>query len=217
MKNFDYVIFDFDGTVTDTGEGILKSLRYSFEKMNHDIPDLADMRKFIGPPIYYSFTHFYGVSEDQVSEYIFHFRDRYKKLGIFECCLYDGVRETILKLRENGVKIGIASSKPLYLINAVMNTLKITELFDAVVGTALDESNHSGKTELVLESMEKLGAKDKSRVLMVGDRYFDIDGAKGAGVKSCGVTYGYGSREEFEEHGADFIVDSAYDIEKLVL
>lgn len=217
MSKFDYVIFDFDGTVADTGEGILKSLEYSFVQMNHEIPDLADMRKFIGPPIHYSFTHFYGVSEEEVGEYIRHFRARYREKGIFECCLYDGVEETIKRLRENGIKIGIASSKPLSLIYAVMKTLGVTELFDAVVGPDLDDSNHSGKTELVRSSMEKLGASDNSRVLMVGDRYFDIDGARGAGVSSAAVLYGYGSREEFDEHGADYIVKSAYEIADIAL
>ena len=125
--------------------------------------------------------------------------------------------DTLKTLRENGIKIGIASSKPVSLIYDVMNYLKITELFDAVVGTQFDDSNHSGKKDLVLQSIEKLGATDKSRVLMVGDRYFDIDGANGAGVDSCGVLFGYGNEQEFKEHGATYIVGSAGEIVKLAL
>ena len=217
MRKYDYVIFDFDGTVTDTGEGILKSLQYSFEQMGDSVPDLSDLKKFIGPPIHYSFVTFYGVKEEDVPKYIEKYRERYRRIGIYECCLYDGMLDTLKTLRENGIKIGIASSKPVSLIYDVMNYLKITELFDAVVGTQFDESNHSGKKDLVLQSIEKLGATDKSRVLMVGDRYFDIDGANGAGVDSCGVLFGYGNEQEFKEHGATYIVGSAGEIVKLAL
>ena len=217
MNKYDYVLFDFDGTVTDTGEGILKSLQYSFEAMGHEVPDLKDLKKFIGPPIHYSYTTFYGISEDQVGDYIKKYRERYRAKGIYECYVYEGMRETIEELRSKGVKIGIASSKPVSLIYDVMNHLGITELFDSVTGVTVDDSNHSGKTFLVLECMEKLGATDKSKVLMVGDRKFDIDGATGAGVDSCGVLFGYGSREEFKEHNATYIIEKSQDLLDIVL
>lgn len=217
MRNYDYVIFDFDGTVADTGEGILKSLQYSFEQMGREVPDLSDLKKFIGPPIHYSFVTFYGVSENEVEQYIEKYRERYRKIGVYECFVYDSMLETLKTLRKNGVKLGIASSKPIKLVYDVMEHLKLTEYFDAVVGTRFDDSNHPGKTDLVLQSMEKLEDSDKSRTLMVGDRFFDIDGAAGAGVDSVGVTYGYGSREEFMEHNATYIVDSPKEILNIVL
>lgn len=217
MRSYDYVIFDFDGTVTDTGEGILKSLQYSFEQMGHEVPDLSDLKKFIGPPIHYSFVTFYGVSENEVEQYIEKYRERYRKIGVYECFVYDSMVETLKTLRENGVKLGIASSKPIKLVYDVMEYLRLTEYFDAVVGTQFDDSNHPGKTDLVLQSMAKLEDSDKSRTLMVGDRFFDIDGAAGAGVDSVGVTYGYGSREEFMEHNATYIVDSPKEILNIVL
>ncbi len=216
MNKYDYVIFDFDGTVVDTGEGILKSLQYSFQQMNHEVPDMSDLKKFIGPPIHYSYTHYYGISEDEVGMYIKKYRERYTEKGIYECALYEGFLELIYALKEKGVKIGIASSKPQRLIYAVADYLKITDLFDAIVGVKIDDSNHSTKTGLVLESMDMLGATDKSKVLMVGDRLYDIDGARGAGVDSCGVLWGYGNEEEFKEHGAAFIVEKPSDIEKLI-
>lgn len=217
MSKYDYVLFDFDGTVTDTGEGILKSLQYSFSAMGHEVPDLSDLKKFIGPPIHYSYTTFYGISEEDVGDYIKKYRERYREKGIYECYVYEGMRETIETLRNKGVKIGIASSKPVSLIYDVMNHLGITELFDAVTGVTVDDSNHSGKTFLVLDCMEKLGAADKSRVLMVGDRKFDLDGASGAGVDSCGVLFGYGSKEEFLKHNATYIIEKAEDLLDIVL
>lgn len=216
MAAYDYVIFDFDGTVVDTGEGIIKSLQYSFEQMGREIPDMSELKKFIGPPIYYSYTHFYGVSEEEVGTYIKKYRERYKEKGIYECHLYDGMKELLVSLKERGVKLGIASSKPEHLIYSVGDYLGVTELFDAIVGVKIDDSNHSTKTGLVLEAMNQLGAKDKEKVLMVGDRCFDIDGAAGAGVKSCGALWGYGSRDEFVEHKADYIAENPADVINLL-
>ena len=215
MRKYDYVIFDFDGTVTDTGEGILKSLAYSFEQMGQPVPDLSDLKKFIGPPIHYSYVTFYNVPENEVAEYLRKYRERYRKIGIFECFVYDGMRQTLESLRSQGIKTGIASSKPIKLVYDVMEHLGLTGLFDAVVGTQFDDSSHAGKTDLVLECMQKLGAV-RERTLMVGDRYFDIDGAKGAGVDSVGVIYGYGSREEFEEHNATYIIKKPQELLEIV-
>lgn len=217
MAKYDYVIFDFDGTVVDTGEGILKSLQYSFEQMGREVPDLDDLKRFIGPPVHYSYTHFYGVSEEEVGMYIKKYRERYKIKGIYESRVYDGIIWLLDKLRANGIKVGIASSKPEHLIYSVADYLGITDKFDAIVGVRIDDSNHSSKTGLVLEAMKKLGATEKEKVLMVGDRCFDIDGAKGAGVDSCGVLWGYGNEAEFRAHGADYIVKKTSEIEKIAL
>lgn len=217
MRKYDYVIFDFDGTVVDTGEGILKSLQYSFREMGRDVPFSDDLKKFIGPPIHYSYTTYYGVSEEDVGEYIKKYRERYRAKGIYECALYKGFPEILDYLHEKGVKVGIASSKPESLIYDVANYLGITEKFDAIVGVQIDDSNHSSKTGLVLESMKKLNAEDKKKVLMVGDRCYDIDGASGAEVDSCGVLWGYGSKEEFREHNATYIVSDTEELLKKVL
>ncbi len=217
MRKYDYVIFDFDGTVVDTGEGILKSLQYSFSEMGREIPDLNDLKKFIGPPIHYSYTTYYGVSEQEVGKYIKKYRERYRAKGIYECALYKGFPEILDELHEKGVKVGIASSKPESLIYDVANYLCVTEKFDAIVGVQMDDSNHSSKTGLVLEAMKKLDAEDKKKVLMVGDRCYDIDGAAGAEVDSCGVLWGYGSKEEFREHNATYIVSDTEELLKIVL
>lgn len=217
MRKYDYVIFDFDGTVVDTGEGILKSLQYSFREMGRDVPSSDDLKKFIGPPIHYSYTTYYGVSEEEVGEYIKKYRERYRAKGIYECALYKGFPEILDALHEKGVKVGIASSKPESLIYDVANYLGITEKFDAIVGVQIDDSNHSSKTGLVLESMKKLNAEDKKKVLMVGDRCYDIDGASGAEVDSCGVLWGYGSKEEFREYNATYIVSDTEELLKIVL
>ena len=217
MNKYNTLIFDFDGTVVDTGEGILKSLQFAFEDQGDPIPDLSDLKKFIGPPIYYSFTTFYGVPEARVADYIKSYRARYRQKGVFECVPYPGMVETLEALRTHGVKLGIASSKPESLIYDVMRYLDLTALFDAVTGTAFDDSRHASKTDLIEATMEKLGATDKARVLMVGDRLYDLDGAAGAGVDSCGVLFGYGSEDEFRAHKATHIIASPFELLALVI
>lgn len=216
MATFDYVIFDFDGTVADTGEGILKSLQYSFTAMGDPAPDLSDLKKFIGPPVYYSYTHFYGISEEKVDLYIKKYRERYREKGIYESEVYPGLENLIISLKEQNIKVGIASSKPESLIYSVADYLEITDMFDAIIGVKSDNSKHSTKAGLISRATEELGATDKDKVLMVGDRLFDIDGAHEAGVKCCAALWGYGNREEFEEHNADFIVEQPKDILKLL-
>ncbi len=216
MAYFDYVIFDFDGTVADTGEGILKSLQYSFVAMGDPAPELKDLEKFIGPPVYYSYTHFYGVPEEKVDLYVKKYRERYREKGIYESKVYDGLVELINSLKENGIKVGIASSKPESLIHSVGDYLGITDLFDAIVGVKTDNSKHSSKAGLISQAMTDLGATDKNKVLMVGDRCFDIDGAHEASVKCCAALWGYGDEEEFKAHNADFIVKYPKEIKNLI-
>lgn len=216
MNKYSTVLFDFDGTVVDTGEGILKSLQYSFSEMGNEVPELSELKRFIGPPVYYSFTHFYNISEDEVGDYIKKYRERYKVKGIYESRLYDGMKELLIELKKMKIKTGVASSKPEHLIYSVADYLGITELFDVIVGVKVDDSNHSSKTGLILEAMKALGEEDTEKVLMVGDRCFDIDGATGAGVDSCGALWGYGNREEFLQHYATYIAQKAEDVLKMV-
>lgn len=213
---FRYILFDFDGTVVNTGEGILKSLQYSFYEMGHEVPSQEELKKFIGPPVYYSFTHYYGIGEDKVGDYIRKYRERYKREGIYECELYKDMLTLLGTLKDSGYTLGIASSKPEHLIFDVADYLDITKYFDAVVGVKSDASRHTTKTGLILEAMDKLGVSDKSQVLMVGDRHYDITGAKGAGVSSCGCLWGYGNKEDFQECDADFIIEDPLDLLNLL-
>lgn len=216
MSRYNYVLFDFDGTVVNTGEGILKSLQYSFREMGDEVPTRDELKKFIGPPVYYSFTRFYSIGEDKVGDYIKKYREKYKREGIYECELYSNMLPLLSALKDSGVILAVASSKPEHLIYDVADYLDITKYFDAIVGVKTDDSNHSSKTGLILEAMEKLNVSDKSQVLMVGDRHYDISGAKGAGVASCGCLWGYGNKEEFIECEADFVVSDPMEIIKLI-
>lgn len=214
---YSYVIFDFDGTVTDTSEGIIKSFAYSFEQMGREVPDLSDRNKFIGPPLEYSYITFYAVPKEEAPVYLAKYRERYSVKGIYECEMYGGMKDLLVKLKEDGIKIGIASSKPERFVIEVAEFLGISEFFDVKVGIAIGGSSHPSKKELIQTAMEKLGVTDKKSTLMIGDRFYDIEGAKQAGIKSCGVLWGFGDENEFLEYGADYIASTPEEIRKIVL
>lgn len=215
MPNYDIVLFDFDGTLVDTSEGIFKSLIYALESDGVPEPPESVLRKFIGPPIYDSFKNLFGYDEDKIQYMINKYRERYKVKGIYELEIYDGIVDLLKKLKENNIKVATASSKPRVFIERILEKFELAEYIDYIGGTDFDEKNN-GKAAILLNSLEQLGCKDKSKAIMVGDRKFDIDGAKGAGIECIAVRYGFGNDEEFIRHGAEYIVDDAKGIEKII-
>ena len=215
MANYDAVLFDFDGTLFDTSRGIFESLIYALKCAGSDEPDEATLRKFIGPPIYDSFLNLFHFDEDKIEFLISKYREHYSGGGLYELDIYDGIPELLKTLHENGVKIATASSKPKVFIEKILNKTGLIEYFDYIGGTTFDEKGAT-KTGILLGAIENLGCTDKSRVIMVGDRKFDIIGAKGAGIATIAVLYGFGNRAEFEEYGAEFIVSDTKEIENII-
>lgn len=216
-KKYEAVLFDFDGTLVDSSEGIFKSLIYAFEADGREIPPPETLRRFIGPPIYDSFKNLFGYSDDKIEWMIQKYRERYSTKGYAEVTVYDGIPELLKRLNDNNVKVATASSKPIIFIEKILDEKNLLRYFDYIGGTGFDEVKlGSGKTGIVLNALEQLGVRDKEKALMVGDRKFDIEGAKGAGIETAAVLYGFGSREEFEEHQAEYIVHNAKDIEKII-
>lgn len=208
-------LFDFDGTLFDSSEGIFKSLAYAFKADNKPEPTEAELRRFIGPPIYDSFKNFYGYSDDKIDFMIMKYRERYRELGVWESVAYNGIPELLNKLKDSGIRLATASSKPTHFIEMILKKHKLYDLFDFVGGVTFDETS-SDKTEIINNALNVLGA-DKETSIMVGDRKFDINGAHGAGIPCIAALYGFGSREEFTENNADFIVSTPKDIEKIIL
>lgn len=215
MRNYDAVLFDFDGTMVDSSRGIFHSLIYALKCAGADEPDETTLRKFIGPPIYDSFLNLFHFPEDKIEFLIKKYRENYSAEGLLMLDIYEGIPELLKALHENGIKTATASSKPKVFIERILKSTGLDEYIDYIGGTQFDEKS-AGKTAIVLDALENLGCTDKSRVLMVGDRKFDIDGAKGAGIKTAAVLYGFGSREEFEEHEAEFIVNNAEEIKDII-
>ncbi len=215
MANYDAVLFDFDGTLIDSSRGIFESLIYALKCGGVDEPDMATLRKFIGPPIYDSFKNLFHFSADKIEFEIKKYREHYSTGGLYEYDIYEGIPELLKALHENGIKLATASSKPRKFIEIILEHSGIGKYIDYIGGTSFDEKGAT-KTGILLNAMENLGCTDKSRVIMVGDRKYDIDGAKGAGIATIAVLYGFGSREEFEEHGAEFIVENTKEIENII-
>lgn len=211
---YDAVFFDFDGTIADTGVGIFNSVSYAIAAMG--FPPLPDdrLRTFIGPPVFDSFRRELGMNEEEAAKAVEKYRERYSESGIYQLEVYDGIEELIKELKNSGIKVAIASSKPEKFVKRLIDYLKIDNLIDFIAAPESDKAPDK-KTALVERAVKHFGV-DKSRALMIGDRYFDIDGANGAGVESIGVTFGYGSREELEKAGATYLADNSEDIRIII-
>lgn len=209
------VLFDFDGTLADSSEGIFKSLIYAFQCDGKPAPDEATLRKFIGPPIYDSFKNLFGYTDGKIDFMIKKYRERYRKTGYSETRIYDGIPELLCALREKGIKIATASSKPTVFIKQILEEHGLYGCFDYVGGTQFDNIS-SDKSAILQAAMDALGVSAQETV-MVGDRLFDIRGAKGVGVPCIAVLYGFGSRAEFEEYGAEYIAQTPAEVKTLIL
>lgn len=214
MKKYDTVFFDLDGTIIDSGEGVSNSVLYALEKFGIN-ETRENALRFIGPPLADSFKDFYGFDDEKATKGIEIYREYYREKGIFECYLYDGIRELLIKLKENGYKVVLCTSKPEEYAHRVLRFFEIFDLFDYACGATMDEKTRATKDEVMAYAFETSGAQ-REKTLMVGDRKFDINSACKFGLDSVGVTFGYGSEEELKASGATYIADSAKEIEKLL-
>ena len=217
MKKYTTVLFDLDGTLTDPGEGIANSVAYALNKYGINVDDKKELYKFIGPPLYESFSSFYGFSEEKAREAITFYREYYKEKGINECKLYDGIKELLQGLKNAGYKISLATSKPEIFAHRVLDNYGIHSYFDFIGAATTDEKTRSTKEQVIEYVLASLNVTDTSKLVMIGDRLFDINGAKQFGIDSIGVTFGYGSYEELEKAGATYIVNTPEEIEKILL
>ena len=203
--NFDTLLFDLDGTLTDSTEGIVRCLEYALERMGFDIPE--DTNKFLGPPLYRSFAEFCGMNEEQVNEAVRIFRERYSTVGLFENRVYDGVPEMLKRLRDGGKRIMVATSKPEVYAVRIFDRFGLSQFFE-IVGGANINGTRNDKDEVIEYVLGKAGISDRSSVLMIGDRRQDVIGAHKTGLKCMGILWGFGSIEELTEAGADFIAET---------
>ena len=213
---YKYILFDLDGTLTDSAEGITKCVQYALKALGVDEPYLNKLRPFIGPPLVECFMKLYGFTEEQAKFGTAKYRERYKDTGIYENKVYPGVPEMLAQLKNSGLRLALATSKPLVFAQRVTDYFDLSQYFDYICGPDLTGSHLPAKADVIADAMQKLGIADKSEVLMVGDRSHDILGAKACGIKAVGVTYGYAAPGELEEAGADFIVHTPQEIAELI-
>ncbi len=213
---FDYLFFDLDGTLTDPALGITNSFIYALKYFGIEIPSYEKLCSFIGPPLPETFKTQFGFSEEKASEGVKKYREYFAEKGLLENSVYPGIPELLSKLKENGKKLVVATSKPEEFSVKIIEHFGLSQFFENVCGSLMDESR-SKKDQVIEYAIERNKIKDRSKILMIGDRKHDMIGAKKCGLSACGVLYGYGDFEELKSNGADTIVESVKDLEKFLL
>lgn len=230
---YEYILFDLDGTLTDPKPGITGCVQYALHKMGIEEPDADKLTPFIGPPLLDSFHEFYGFSEEEGRQATAYYRERFSVTGLFENAVYPGIEKLLADLKASGKKLAVASSKPQVFVERILVHFALRTYFDVVVGSELN-GTRTKKEEVVEEALrcllpeslfqeivdekretEKTGTAGKrsdvpkyDTVVMVGDRRFDIEGAKAYHIASVGVAYGYAAPGELYEAGADVIAET---------
>ena len=215
-NNFEYILFDLDGTITDSGEGITKSVQYALKSFDILVNNLEELRKFIGPPLKESFKEYYKFDEEKANRALVKYREYYADKGIYENNLYDGIIEVLDKLKENGKTIILATSKPEVYAKQILEYFKVDKYFTVVAGSDFEETRVK-KGDVIKYALESAKISDLSKVIMVGDREHDIIGAKENNIKSIGVTYGYGDVIELTQARADYIANSTNQLLNIII
>lgn len=198
------ILFDLDGTLTESDEGILNCVEYALENLEKDIPARDVLRAFLGPPVQDSFRQVCGLTREEAQLALAYYRERFEKTGIYENRLYPGIPGLLRNLKTAGRRIHLATSKPIVYADAILRHFGIAEYFSTTLGPDLSEQGHT-KGQLIAEILTGQSIPTQN-VLMVGDRRYDMEGARENGVFPVGVLYGYGGREELEAAGAGYIV-----------
>ena len=207
MNNLN-IFFDLDGTITDPFEGITNSIIYSLGKFGITVEDRRALTPFIGPPLLHSFKTYYSLSDKDAKSAVKYYREHHSETGIFQATVYRDIPEVLTRLGRLGCKRYIATSKPEPYAERIIEKFGLSSLFDGIAGASFD-SSRAEKPQVISYAKVRFNARDG---IMVGDRKYDIEGAKLNALKSVGVTYGYGDRAELEKAGADFIVNTPAEI-----
>lgn len=207
---YETIFFDLDGTLTESGPGILKSVQYALAKFGIYEEDVSKLRPFIGPPLVYSFSKFYGMSEQDARRAMAYYREYYPEHGIFDNSVYEGIPALLAELKGAGKRLCVATGKPEVYANKIIEHFNLSPFFDVVGGSDFAETR-ADKTSVIRYVMEQCGVS-KEQVVMVGDRHHDIDGARANGIRSIGILFGYGDRAELEKAGADVICETVSDL-----
>lgn len=209
-KKYDTIIFDLDGTITESELGITNSIKYSLNYFGIQ-KERESLKRHIGPSLSMTFREYLGDDEEQIKLAIEKYREYYTAGGMLENIVYDGVEETLKELKKRGKTIILASSKPMVFCQKILDHFDLSKYFDFIGGSNLDETR-TKKVEVIEFSLENINKKADENALMVGDREYDIFGAKELGIDSVGVLYGYGDYEELKNAGATYIIEKIDDL-----
>ncbi|MCI6728977.1 MAG: HAD family hydrolase [Clostridiales bacterium] len=205
---YETIYFDLDGTLTDSGPGIMNAVAYALGAMGRPVPSRASMRRFIGPPLSYSFQAYEGMSPEDARRAVELYRVYYNDRGKFENTPYPGIDRLLEALRAKGKRLYVATSKPEGLSVEILEHFGLAGYFERIAGSTLDDSR-STKIQVLRYA---IGMGGRERAVMVGDRHLDVEGARENGLPCVGVVYGYGSRQELQEAGALALADTVEDL-----
>ena len=213
ISNYKYLFFDLDGTLTQSEFGIIDSVLYALNKLGIEESDREKLKKFIGPPLFDSFSNYYHMDQQKADEAVRLYHEIYEVKGVYNQPLYEGIKDVLERLTKDGFTLFVVTSKPTEMAEIVLKHDGIREFFKEVIGPSRKE-RHYDKEFLIRKALSLLGEYSETAPLslMIGDRHYDIEGAVRAGIDSMGVLYGYGSREELEGAGATYIVESPEEI-----
>ena len=206
------ILFDLDGTLTDSGEGIINCVIYALERFGLPIPAREELRYFVGPPLHESFIK-QGVPADRAEEAVAVYRERYVPIGMFENTPYPGIRELLESLKDAGHTLYVASSKPEWMCVDILKHFDLDKYFTMICGATMDTSRTN--KEAVIEYLIQENGKSEN-MIMVGDTKFDVIGAKYHGIPCIGVSWGYGSVSDMQEAGAMSIANSVEELNALL-
>lgn len=211
------VFFDLDGTLTDSMPGITKGVQYALKHYGIQVDDLSVLKPFVGPPLSDSFKKYYNFSEKDADDAIYVFREYYDVEGWKDNAPFDGVKEMLEDLKDAGLELYVATSKPEETAKRVLEYFHMTDYFKFIGGASMDE-RRVNKDDVIRYVLAEngIGEEEKSSVIMVGDREHDVNGAKKTGLSVIGVLYGYGSREELQSAGADYLCETPEETAKLI-
>jgi len=210
-----YILFDLDGTLTESGRGIANSIIYMLNDFGIEVEDRESLRAWMGPPLVDSMQLFYGFDREKALRGVEKYREYFNTKGMYENEVYPGVPEMLAALKEKGYGIYMATSKPEAAARKIAEHFDLAGYFDYIGGASNDDSRGK-KGDVIRYVLETAGITDKDAVIMVGDREHDVIGARQNGLETVGVLYGYGSRNELLDAGAEWVVDSVEALEQFL-
>ena len=217
---YKYVFFDLDGTITEPEEGIINGVLYALSKFEITVEDRTTLYSYIGPPLRDSFREFHGLSEEEAEQAVLYYREYYSTKGIYQNGIMPGMEAAFQTLREHGCHLYVATSKPELYAKQILEYLRLDGYFDIIAGSTFDKSRDTKAA--VIEYLLTNIAADQTKppvddIIMVGDRKFDVLGARAFGIETIGVLFGYGSKEEFEACDCRYFAENAEEMVRIIL
>ena len=216
MKQYHYLLFDLDGTLTDPKIGITRCVAYALESFGIQVNDLNQLTCFIGPPLIDSFMEYYHFSEKDAQKALEKYRERFHTVGLFENHVYHGMDKLLKELTISNYQLILATSKPHIYAKQILSHFHLESYFTFLAGSELN-GIRTKKGEVIAYALKECHISNRSQVLMIGDRKHDILGAKENQIDSMGVLFGYGDREELQTAGADYIIETVQDMHNFFL